>query len=250
MTPLRLQAATLLVLAWTCALPSFAASNSRRMEALGAVDVDSGRSGTPRDRARFAAVRDAVRRMALELVPQDLRPDGTEKDPEAWIEAALGKDPYSYATSFRILQDRGTRPAILTPDAETEYVVLVEVILDEARIRERLSARGLLPENSAQDRSSLEIEVEVGSYPAYQRLRETLLDSRGVHSALPLEMSRGRVLLAVEADVAPEPLLTGLIRRTPPGLRVELLGIGDARARLRVDWVEPAANENDAGASP
>lgn len=239
----------LLALLWMLALPAYAAPTARRLEAVGATGIDPSvqQTGTPRDRARFAAVRDAVRRVALELVPEDMRPvldpPDPEADPNRWIEAALGDDPFAYATRFRILEDRGARRALLTPGVETEYVVVVEVFLDEVRLRDRLAARGLLPETS-EERTTLTIEIEVDSHPAYEHLREALLAARGVHSALPLEMSRGRVLLAVEADLEPEPLLAGLIRDPPPELRVELLGVGDDQARLRVDWVEVPANED------
>ena len=42
--------------------------------------------------------------------------------------AALGKNPLDYANRFRILEDRGERPALFTeiPGVSTEYVVLVE----------------------------------------------------------------------------------------------------------------------------
>jgi hypothetical protein len=223
---------------------------------VGAVGIDPEAqvSGTPRDRARFAAVRDAVRRVALELVPEELRPEVDPKaekpDPNFWIEQALGADPFDYATSFRLLQDRGSRPALLTQGVDTEYVVVVEVFIDEARLRDRLAARGLLPEELAEDRTTVEIDLEVTSYRAYERLRQALLEARGVHAAFPLEMSRGKVVLAVEADVGAEPLLAALIRRTPPELRIELLGVGDDHARLRVDWADVPANEGEASDHP
>ena len=241
-------------LALTLLVPAVALANARRMEAVGAAGIDPEKDaqGTPRDRARHAAVRDAVRRVALELVPEELRPEPAaepdpEADPNAWIERALGSDPFAYATRFRILEDRGPRPALLTPDVEMEYLVVVEVFLDEDRVRERLAARGLLPEQVAEERNVLEIELEVDSYAAYEGLRQTLLAARGVHSVMPLEMSRGRVLLAVETELLAEPLLTALIRRAPPELRVELLGVGDDHARVRVDLAPLPANEDAEG---
>jgi hypothetical protein len=253
---MRARSIVILAGALLLSLPGFAASDVRRMEAVGAVGIDPEAevSGTPRDRARFAAVRDAVRRIALELVPEELRPKvdpkAEKRDPNFWIEQALGSDPYDYAQSFRLLEDRGSRPALLTPEVETEYVVVVEVFIDEARVRDRLAARGLLPEELAEDRTVVEIDLEVSSYRAYERLRQALLEARGVHAAFPLEMSRGNVRLAVEADIGAEPLLAGLIRRTPPELRIELLGVGDDHARLRVDWAEVPANEEEARDAP
>lgn len=253
--------------------PAATAQETRRMEALGAAGIDPEQEtrDTPRDRARIAAVQDAVRRVALELVPEALRPvpepepefedpldlgdlegaevedpaeDAVPESPHAWLDAVLGTDPFVYATRFRVLEDRGVRPALLTPGFEMEYVVVMEVFLDEGRVRDRLAARGLLPEEVAEEHRVLEIELEVDSYAAYASLREILLSARGVHRAMATEMARGRVILAVETELDAEPLLTALIRRTPPELRVELLGVGDDHARMRVALAPLRANED------
>ena len=79
------------------------------MEAVGAVPLGAAapRHSPPRDAALQAALSDAVRRVALELLP--------ELDPgesATLLDEVLGLDPLDYATRFRILEDRGPRPAL------------------------------------------------------------------------------------------------------------------------------------------
>ncbi len=140
------------------------------------------------------------------------------------------------------------RRALLVRDADREYVLVVEVYVDDTQVRDRLLSRGFAlggPEVS--DRVRVRVEAEVGSYAAYEALRETLLNQRGVHSALPIELERGRAVLEVEADRDAESLVAGLVDRAPPELRVDPLEVYDDRVRVRVEWVEVPANVADPG---
>jgi hypothetical protein len=218
------------------------AGEIRRMEAVGAVPLDAAksRSAPPRDAALQAALSDAVRRVALELLP--------ELDPaesEALLDEVLGLDPLDYATRFRILEDRGERPALFVedPGVETEYVVVVEVNVDVGRVRERLAAGGLLALPAGETRGyrlRLVIE-ELEDFRAYASLRRTLIEQVGVRSALPVEMERGRAVLELEADLEANELLDALMVAAPPELQIVPLAAERDSLTLRVRAVGPPA---------
>ena len=99
-----LGAAGLLLLA--LALGDSGRAEVRPVEALGAVPLDANAPSrvAPRDAALQRALQDAVRRVALDELP--------DFDPETGEEAlalALGEDPYEFANSYRIREDRGER---------------------------------------------------------------------------------------------------------------------------------------------
>jgi hypothetical protein len=217
-----------------------AAAEVRRMEAVGAVAIDSETGGAPRDRALRAAVRDAVVRVVLEFVDTQAVPEpAAGEDPDAWIRPVVGDDPFDYASRFRILDDRGVRPALLTPGASLEYVVVAEVHVDEDRVRDRLRRRGLLAEAvAAPDRIAIRIEAEVESFQAYDELRRALLAQRGVDSATPVELRRGLAILEVTGDRDVDALVSGLMARAPEALQLEPLEVESGRVRLRAAWLE------------
>jgi hypothetical protein len=218
------------------------AGEIRRMEALGAVPLDAAasRGSPPRDAAVQEALSDAVRRVALELLP--------ELDPaesETLLDEVLGLDPLDYATRFRILEDRGERQALFVedPGVETEYVVVVEVNVDVGRVRERLAAGGLLASPAGETRGfrlRLVIE-ELEGFRAYESLRRTLTERVGVRSALPVEMERGRAVLEVEADLGVRELLDALLAAAPPELQIVPLAADRDSLTLRVRAVGPPA---------
>ena len=125
---------------------------------------------------------------ALEMLPGF---DPTDHASEADLEDALGNDPLDYADRFRVVEDRGERPALFSeaPGVETEYVVLVEAHVETSRIRQRLAAAGLLSRPSG-DARRYRVRVvldEVGSYGAYQAVR-TLLEEMGAQRIVRLPM--------------------------------------------------------------
>jgi len=256
----------------------------QRVEAVGAFPINPKTTArtAPRNGAVRAAVHNAVQRIALALLPDgfavpvaetegepsegldgppDLPPDETGEpedrgvELEAWLDQVLGDDPFEFATRFRILEDRGVRPALLSgdPDAENEYVVIVEVYVDTTRVRDRLQATGVLAAPAGDEsRFYMEFVVEgLDSFAGYEALRRTLLEGPGVRSALPVEFQRGRVVLAVDADREASSVLGDLLAATPPNLRVIPLESLDDRVTLLVDWSEPApAAEDGEGDAP
>ena len=215
------------------------AAEERLVEGVGAVPVKGGKapaSGTPRDAALRAAIGEAVRRVALELLPQ--------ADPAAVgpaVEQALGDDPRAYANRFRIVEDRGEGPALLSEESgvETEYVMVVQAQVDVARVRQSLERAGLLAPAARDDspRERLRIVIEdLDGYAGFQAVR-TLLDDLGVRGAVPVEMERGRAVLEVESRIPPRALLDSLVRSAPPELRIEPVASDAASLTLRAHFL-------------
>jgi hypothetical protein len=247
-------------IALALATPGLAARDVRRIQAVGAYPVGLAHPLPlpPQDGAVEAAVADAVHRVGLALLPEDGQPvaDRTSGEPpadaEALVAGALGQDVFAYATRYRILEDRGVRPAMLSghPDAKREYVVVVEVFVDAGRVADQLRAAGLLEAPAGDDRVQVRLVAEgIRSYAAYAALRETLLGDLGVRSALPIELERGRAVLAIDGERAPEALLDDLVRGAPPGLRVVPLEAGGDTLSVLVEFGAPPAEAGagDAG---
>jgi hypothetical protein len=217
----------------------------RPIEGVGAVPVKGGakpHTGAPRDAALRAAIGEAVRQAAFELVPH--------LDPAAIgpaVDRALGSDLRGYANRFRIVEDRGEGPAQIVdePGVETEYVMVVQAQVDVARVRESLERAGLLAPasgaNSPRQRFRVVIEDHDG-YAGYMAVR-TLLDDLGVHGAVPVEMERGRAVLEVESRVAPDDLLDSLVRSAPPELRIEPVGSDASSITLRARFIPPLGGQ-------
>lgn len=239
-----------------------AAADLRRLESVGVVGIreTGGRLDAPRDGAVRAAVARAVETVAQDLLPRDFaagaadapRLSASSGDLAPGLADVLGSDPFDYATRFRIVEDRGLRDALFSAaaDVEQEYVVLVEVFVDVGRIRDRLHAAGWIDAASAANAGSrVRLVVEgLESFAAYDALRRTLLEDLDVRSALPLELTRGRAVLAVDGPYGVEALRDALVEQGRSGLRVVPLE-SDARSlTLLVDWAPPASRGDVSGA--
>lgn len=229
------------------AAPAARSAEIREIEALGAVPLgdDNAAAGAPRDAALRRALSDAVERVALDLLP--------ELDPEeapAVLARVLGDDPLAYATRFRILEDRGERPALFAddPDIETEYVVVVKVDVDVSRVRKRLEMTGLLEPSGSRRRVRVNVVIEdLESFGAYQALRQLLVEDVGVRSALPVEMEPGRAVVEVDSDRRAGALLEALMKAAPPTLRIIPISTDRGTVTVRVSLTPgPAAPEAEA----
>jgi len=216
-------------------------AEERVVEGVGAVPVkggSKGAGGAPRDAALRAAIGEAVRQVALELLPH--------LDPAAIgpaVEQALGPDPRAYANRFRIVEDRGEGPAMLVdePGVETEYVMIVQAQVDVARVRQSLERAGLFvpPEREDSQRAHLRVVIEaLDGYAGYEAVR-TLLDDLGARGAVPVEMERGRAVLEVDSRIPPRELLDSLVRSAPPELRIEPIASDAASLTLRARFLPP-----------
>jgi len=236
-------------LALAAALAAFAtaaaAGEIRQLESVGAVAIggETTANEPPHDAAVRAALQEAAQRLALELLSADFDPIGAEPA----IAQALGSDPFQYATVYRILEDRGERPALFVddPEVESEYVVVVEAHLDVDRIRQRMAANGLLAPSGEARWVQVHVVIEgLESYGAYAALRRVLIEEGGARSTTPLEMERGRAVLQVVSDREASALLEALLAARPQNLRIVPLSArrGTLRLRVREVALTPAAD--------
>lgn len=245
---MRAMRLTLLLLAalalW---LPRAGLAEVRRLEAVGATPVDPSRRGGLglRDQAIQAALREAVVRVARELL---LEAESPEDEGES-LSGILGTDMVRYTSRFQILEDQGERPALFSEDPEvaTEYVVIVEVYVDVDRVQSRLVDAGLIAgAQTSEERSRLLIEVYgLTRYPAYQALR-ALLTEAAADPALPLSLEHGRSVFAVDVDdsLGRDGFLDRLRRLAPEGLGIRPLAQSEGRLSLEATW-SPPEEEND-----
>ena len=214
----------------------------REMEAVGAIPLgDEPPARPPRDAALNRALSDAVLRVALDLLP-----DYDPMEAEVALSDLLGKDPLAYATRFRILEDRGERPALFSedPDVETEYVVVVMVHVDVTRVRRRLEMTGVLEPSGEVRRVRVHLVIEdLADYTDYAALRRLLLDGLGVRSALPVEMEPGRAVMEVDGDRRPDALLEALLAAAPPTLEIIPLATDRRTIVVRIHQIPPPAAE-------
>jgi hypothetical protein len=239
----------LIVSSLLIAIAASGAGEVRRVEAVGAVALDplAVDAPIPRDAAMQAGLSEAVRQVAmallggLEPIPDE---DPTTDVVENILAGALGDDPFVYVNGYRIVEDRGERPALFVPDpdAETEYVVVVEAQVSVDRVRKRLLERGLLEDapTGQAERIALRVTVDgLESHGAYLEVLDALMKEGGARTARPIEASSGRVVFDVKADHGGPQLLAGLIRARRPGLRITPLLSQDHQLAFRVEW-EPA----------
>lgn len=255
-------------LALAAVLPALAAAadDLRRIESVGVVPIDAVdvRRNAPRDAAVRAAVARGVEGVAIGLLPDGwerkvsdpevAQTTGAPVDVEPLLATALGADPFDYATRFRILEDRGIRKALLSrdPAVKNEYVVLVEVFVDAARVGERLQTAGWLGAPAGQDSEShVRLVVEgLDSFAAYDALRRTLLDDPAVRSALPVELSAGRAVLQIDSGYDAESLGEALVARAGNGLSVVPVEREGQTLTLLVDYQPPPPPPTDRAAEP
>lgn len=218
-----------------------AGAEVRQLEAVGAAPIRSGASRqSPREEAVRIAIREAVQRVAEELLLD--QEQGEDSQPS--LEEVLGQRMVPYTSSYRILEDRGRRQALFAddPDVTTEYVVIVEVEVDADRVEERLVAAGLMqPRSASQLIGRVRVEVEgVDAYAAYDAVRRLLASSRGAR-VIPIEFTPGHAVLQVETGLSPSDLLDQVLSEAPPELEVVPLRTGGASLALAVEWTPPPA---------
>jgi hypothetical protein len=245
-----------LVLPWIAAT---AGAAPRTLESVGAVGVVEGDRRDPKQRAVEAALREAVWRVAEELLVDAILIEDLEGDEDAALTAPdlaeiLGNDMVRYTARFKVLEDRGLGPVLFVedPGVSTEYVVVAEVVVEADRIRERLTRAGLLePESFASQVGTIHLEVEgLSVYPALSELRELLIGPVGAQTAVPVRFERGRALLAVGTALSGPDLISELERRAPDHLAIVPLAASGGRARIAVRWTPPIEESPAGGALP
>lgn len=252
---MRRAALGLAVALLVCLAGGSGAADLRRVQSVGVVPIGEGapdkapeKTATPRTLAVRAAVARAVESTAQSLGPSVPRApaDAAPADPTAiapQLAAALGTDPLDYATSYRVVEDRGRRAALFAREtgATSEYVVLVEVQVDADRVADRLRAAGWLAPKASGGGEHLRLVLEgVSDYRAYDAVRRLLVERAGARSAQPVEFARGRVVLAVEGAQPPQALTAALQAAAPPELRLAPVETTADGLTLLVEWTPQA----------
>jgi len=218
--------------------PAAAPAETRRVEAVGAYGLraDHPPDKPPREAAIRQAIDEAVRRVGIELLP-----DWDPEEADDVLGRVLGNDPTVYAPRYRIVEDRGERAALFSrdPEAEREYVVLVEAQVDVDLVRQRLRSSGVaIPSGDRSKRVRIVIE-QLADYPSYAALRRALEERVGVRAAVPVEMERGRAVLELDADRDARGLMEALSRLGDPELTVTPISVEGDTLVVRVSY-EPA----------
>jgi len=228
-----------LLLCMLCVPGRATSAELRTLEAVGSVPVPARESGTsaPRNRAIQSAIEEAVSRAAGELLGE--AEAGSAMNPED-IREVLGKDLSQYASSFRVREDRGERPALFAEDPEvaTEYVVIVEVRVDIDRVNRRLVESGALASESPKG-NAIQVSVEIqgiGDYAQFSALQQLLVDAGGAGARVsPLEIERGKARFGVTSPLDGARLLQRIQEERPEGFSLSTLRAERHSLTLRVD---------------
>ncbi len=240
--PIRVSKPAALVVGLGLMVAAAASAEVRRIEEVGAVSIRSGaRGGDARDAAMQAALQQAVLRVARSFLMESDQPAAGDID-DAALEAVLGKRMVPYTSKFRVLEDRGERPAMFAEKgAATEYVVVVEVHVEADRVEQRLMDEGLLardPLAGTVSRVILELRG-VEAYGAVAAVRELLVERLGATSAVPKSFERSVAVIEVElpgASADAPGLTEQMAAQGPPVLLLRPVEVDDMSAVLDVTW--------------
>ena len=248
---------------------SAARAEPQRVEVVGAYPIrEALRSKVnPRDEAIQKALWEGVSRVALELIgeegeaeeAEDAKPTGavrtagppTQEAPDATarFRKVFGPKILPYTRSFRILEDRGERPVMFAdePGVRSEYLVVVEVLVDVDRVTSELARAGLVarPGGSAASHS---VTLELVGLERYAGLRvalETLRRELGATRIETLEFAPSRQLLRIEGPFGPDEIAARLGRLESAELILDAVEVDREAGHLRVmaQWFPPAPVE-------
>lgn len=267
-------------------LSSAATAEVRSLETVGTLPLTPGSDSgvVPRDAAIEQALREAVIRIAQEFLAdrpledpplgesleaehqtnQSTLPGEEVPEPGAYaasdaereaelarLERVLGRQMVPYTTRFRVIEDRGLRPVLFSDDPAVteEYVVIVEVQVDVGRVRTRLIEAGMLdPRHVAAHANEVLLEVDgLLHYPAFVAFRDFLDEGLGAQMVVPVEMSSGRTVFDVAAEVSALEFLEALLASAPPQFRISPRHTSGGRIHVAVDWVPPPAPTESEG---
>ncbi|MFK7897250.1 MAG: hypothetical protein AB8G23_15520 [Myxococcota bacterium] len=214
----------------------------QRVEAVGRYGIkESSRSRViPRDEAIGRALWEGVSRVAFEVIGEGNQGMGGGEDANRALRAALGSDIVPYTRSFRILEDKGEKPALFKdePGVRVEYIVVVEVIVDVDRVTSALEAQGLVAaSNSINEgpRSAVAIEIEgLSKYAAFNSVLEALRQDLGATRVRVLEFAPNRQLVEVEGTLGTSALSRRLEGLARDQLVLDPVDVDVAGQRIRV----------------
>ncbi|MBK7947526.1 MAG: hypothetical protein IPK00_02000 [Deltaproteobacteria bacterium] len=243
-----------------------------RVEVVGAYPIREALRGkvNPRDEAIQKALWEGVSRVALELIGEEgtsddlgassgaadpgarptpgpkgstgprsaTAPGAAQPDPSERFRKIFGRQILPYTRSFRIVEDRGERPVLFAeePGVRSEYLVVVEVIVDVDRVEGELARAGLL-EVAPGPRSSQSILIELVGLERYGALRlalETLRRDLSASRIETLEFAPRRQLLRIEGPLGPDEIAARLGRMDTAELILDPVEIDREGGRIRV----------------
>lgn len=232
------------------------AAEAQRIEVLGSHRIQDAQRGKqdPKDEAIRQALWEGVSRVALELLGEE--GDATEADPSAGTPGTgaasqgakpdvtarfrriFGRDIRPYTQSYRIVEDRGERPVLFAdePGVRSEYLVVVEVLVDLDRVTSELARAGLIASaEPARGGESVEIELlGIEQYSAFRRVETVLRSALAASRIETLEYSPARQLLRVESPHGTEAIAARLSRHDSAELILEPVEIDREGRRIQV----------------
>lgn len=261
-----------------------AGAESHRVEVVGAYPIREAVRGkvNPRDEAIQKALWEGVSRVALELVGEEGADAGSEgeaeaidsagrpvpngdagsghgagataapgpakPDPSERFRKVFGRQILPYTQSFRIVEDRGERPVLFAeePGVRSEYLVVVEVIVDVDRVRGELARAGLIEASPVQGvRRKVLVElVGLERYAALKLVLATLRRELSASRIETLEFAPRRQLLELESALGPDEIAARLGRLDSAELILDPVEVDHAGHRIRVlaQYFEPIPN--------
>jgi hypothetical protein len=245
-------------------LAPHASAEPQRVEVVGTYPIREGTRSKvkPRDEAIQKALWEGVTRVALEMIGEEgpadeLDPsaigataatgsDRAQPDPTDRFRKIFGGQILPYTRSFRIVEDRGERPVLFAdePGVRSEYLVVVEVIVDADRVRGELARSGLVaaaPGAGTRQTVILEL-VGLDRYAGFRLALDTLRRQLSAARIDTLEYSPTRQLLQLEVPYGPEEVAARLERLDSAELILEPVEIDREGRRMRVlsQWLAPA----------
>lgn len=242
------------------------------VEVVGAYRIPEAMRGKvkPRDEAIRQALWEGVSQVALDLIGEEGEGDADAASATAGPGAAgnadsgttpnaapvtdattrfrkiFGREILPYTQSFRILEDRGERPVLFAdePGVRSEYLVVVEVIVDVDRVTAELARAGLIarPTSVAASQAVTVELLGIDRYAGLARIVEALGKQPGVTRVETLEFAPARQVLRVSGSFGPEELSARLRRLESAELLLDPVEVDreGRRLRVRAQWIAAA----------
>lgn len=220
--------------------PALAQARLQRVEAVGNYGIrESERTRViPRDQAVQKALWEGVSRVALEEMGEDALVGGEEEAETAALRSALGDDMLPFTRSFKILEDKGENPVLFQedPQIKTEYVVVVEVLVDVDRVSNALASAGLVAGDRGVQGEPVAVEfLGIGRYRDFEALRQALQSDLRASRVDTLGFAQNRQLLSIRSRYGPRELAAAVERLEIGGtaMTLEAVEVDEIGRRVR-----------------
>lgn len=233
-----------------------ARAEAQRVEVVGTYPIRDALRGKvkPRDEAIQSALWEGVSRVALDLLAGESgSPDDAGEAAEseeaaqesAQLRKALGRQPLPYTRSFRIVEDRGERPVLVVeePGVRSEYLVVVEVLVDVDRVRAELARAGLVAGPAAAIGPAQIVLVDLVGlerHAAFRAVVDGLRSRLAAQRVETLEFAPGRQRLRVTGPFGARELADRLSEIESAELLLEPVAVDAEDGRIEVvgQWLE------------